>query len=910
MTYEMRANQSYSIKKVLSHLNPVRGYPNLSYKKKSFLLMAGVAIIFSPLSIQNSFAVDSIWTGGTSNDWNTGTNWNTGIVPDGIAEFDVSPMIEPTLSANTSVNQILFDGTASTYTITLNGSNLDINGIGVTNTSANPQLFQVTAGSLAFNNGAVTDNAAITNADTLNFNDTSIATNSIIANSGSINFNGNTSAGASNIDNIGLVNFNANATAANSTINNAGVIAFNDNASAGTSIITNNGFLYFRGSSLADTASIVSNVFVVLGGTTAGIGIGSLSGTGNVALGNQTLTIGGLNTANEISGVISGLGGSLIKTGNETLTLSGANTYTGTTSVTSGTLFNTGSLTSQVTVSDGAIYQGNGSSLSLFNTGTVSPSSPTGDIGTMRVNGNFTQNPTATFQTKITPQGLADLLSVTGLANLNGTLNIVPVGSISSFGNKKYTILTANGGVAGTFSNIIAPALFKYNVRYFPNEVVINTGQLSLSSLVQGGNAGVIATYLDQIVSSSNVSADMDTVLQALDNAAASGNTALTQALNQMSPDPYRELGFLAFNQTNMIRETVGTQQQRILDTLVLKQLGTNTTSKGLVSKFQRLQNDIRMGLAFQPKSGLSQRMAKNNLGAQAITAGNIPLNKMVHCGKMNIWIQSFGALQDKKNGNNLAGTKNGSFGTTLGADLQVLPNTYLGVMAGGMGTDFDWKQNRGKGKLKSYYGGLYGLWLSKEGVYIDTQVTLGGDRYHTHRNINFGTINRTTNEKHKGVSVSTDLELGYLLAIQEAVIQPFINYAYMASHENGFSETGAGSLNIHRSKQTSQFGRSELGSIFSYFFACGETLIYPSIKLSWVQKHPLSGAKKVRFNFTDQTFSTTVLGDNRVRNLFNSGLSLTAQFKEGVYVTGNVNGEFGSGEKGGNAMVSVGYQF
>lgn len=68
--------------------------------------------------------------------------------------------------------------------------------------------------------------------------------------------------------------------------------------------------------------------------------VGSLSGGGvtggNIVLG-ETLTVGALNAPTSFAGVISGAG-SLNKTGTSSLTLGNANTYTGTTTVSSGTL--------------------------------------------------------------------------------------------------------------------------------------------------------------------------------------------------------------------------------------------------------------------------------------------------------------------------------------------------------------------------------------------------------------------------------------------------------------------------------------------------------------------------------------------------------------------------------------------
>jgi autotransporter-associated beta strand protein len=65
--------------------------------------------------------------------------------------------------------------------------------------------------------------------------------------------------------------------------------------------------------------------------------IGALTGTRNLSLGSGTVSIGNNHLSTAYGGVLSG-SGSLVKTGNGTLTLSGANSYTGTTSVNAGTL--------------------------------------------------------------------------------------------------------------------------------------------------------------------------------------------------------------------------------------------------------------------------------------------------------------------------------------------------------------------------------------------------------------------------------------------------------------------------------------------------------------------------------------------------------------------------------------------
>lgn len=107
------------------------------------------------------------------------------------------------------------------------------------------------------------------------------------------------------------------------------------------------GSILLRDQASADTARIANKAggrVDISGLTSAGTAIGALSGEGDVFLGSKTLTIGGLGHDSVLGGVIAdggegqGAGGSLVKTGAGKVILDGSNTYTGTTTVSAGTL--------------------------------------------------------------------------------------------------------------------------------------------------------------------------------------------------------------------------------------------------------------------------------------------------------------------------------------------------------------------------------------------------------------------------------------------------------------------------------------------------------------------------------------------------------------------------------------------
>lgn len=158
-----------------------------------------------------------------------------------------------------------------------------------------------------------------------------------------------------------------NATAGNATVNVAkdSTLALEENASGGNASVNNSGLMTFADLAMAEN-TVVKNLVggkVDISAVDSATSIGSLSGAGNVELGNKALSLGNLQLDDTISGIISGNDGSLVKIGDGTLTLTGDNTYTGTTDVNEGVLLvngNQSAATGQVTVKSGATLGGNG----------------------------------------------------------------------------------------------------------------------------------------------------------------------------------------------------------------------------------------------------------------------------------------------------------------------------------------------------------------------------------------------------------------------------------------------------------------------------------------------------------------------------------------------------------------------
>ncbi|GAB9169059.1 MULTISPECIES: autotransporter-associated beta strand repeat-containing protein [Bradyrhizobium] len=219
-----------------------------------------------------------------------------------------------------------------------------------------------------------------------------------------------------------------------------------------------------------------------------GTSIKSLSGSGNVNLGANTLTI--TNGNGTFAGVIddAGAGGGLTLTGG-TQRLTGANTYTGATNVNGGTLVVDGSiLNSPTTVNAGGTLAGTGTIAGVaVNGGTLAPGSTTNPFGPMTIGGSLTFTAASTYLVQVSSAN-ASLTRVTGAAGLGGAA--VSVNFTSGTIKKQYTILTAAGTLAGsTFNPNVASNTPTLNatLSYDLNNVFLN-GNVNFA---QGGGLNI-----------------------------------------------------------------------------------------------------------------------------------------------------------------------------------------------------------------------------------------------------------------------------------------------------------------------------------------------------------------------------------------------------------------------------------
>ena len=135
--------------------------------------------------------------------------------------------------------------------------------------------------------------------------------------------------------------------------------------------------------------------------------VGDLSGNGTVSLGAGTLT-GGAANSTAFGGAMTGTG-NFVKEGTGTLTFTGNKTFNGTTTINNGTLIVNGTdANSAVTVNAAGTLGGSGTVGATDVFGTIAPGN---SIGTLTVNGSFTQSAARPTSWRSPPEAVRNVRS-------------------------------------------------------------------------------------------------------------------------------------------------------------------------------------------------------------------------------------------------------------------------------------------------------------------------------------------------------------------------------------------------------------------------------------------------------------------------------------------------------------------
>ncbi|QOZ24619.1 autotransporter domain-containing protein [Bradyrhizobium sp. CCBAU 51753] len=780
---------------------------------------------------------------------------------------------------------IVNGSTAGLVSITNDANRLSLNaGPGITTfynaTSAgNATITNSDGGTTVFRDNSSAGSARIFGTTTFGVrsgSDTSTAANAIIY--GGVTFLANTNAGqatlvggasfgdfasAGSATLLAGGNFNNSSTAANATIYNTFFTFFSDTATAASAtIITRSDgtsfstpVLSFGGRSTAGNAIIITESpgspyddffgrpppsdvrfadnatggnaqFITNGGAIVDFGgsrglngdgritAGSIAGSGRYYIGGgNTLVVGSNNLSTTVSGVIAdGTGsGALEKVGLGTLTLSGANTYSGGTTINGGTLSVNGSIASSslTTVNAGGTLGGNG----ILGNTVVSGGSlaPGNSIGTLTVQGNLVFTAAASYMVEVSTVG-ADRTNVTGTATLGGA-TVKASFAPGSYVTKQYTIISAGGGVNGAFSSLVnanLPANFTPSLSYDANNAYLN---LTLNFVpptppdfgrgLSGNQQAVANTLVNFFNTTGGIPLVYGTLTpNGLTQASGEGATASQQA---------------TFNAMNLF---IGL----LTDPFVAGRdggLGAGAGASPFAEESASLAYAARRTDARDAFAGIYRKAPAAPLDFEQ---------------RWSVWAAGYGGSQTTS-GNAVVGSNNTSssiYGTAVGADYRLSPNTLAGFALAGGGTNFS-VNGLGWGRSDLFQAGAF-IRHNIGAAYLSAALAYGWQDVTTDRIVTAAGADHLRAE-FKANAWSGRLEGGYRYATPWLGLTPYAAGQFTTFGLPGYAETvvaGSGAFALNTTAKSVTDTRSELGLRADKSFAVDSGVVTLRGRVAW----------------------------------------------------------------------------
>jgi subtilase-type serine protease len=552
------------------------------------------------------------------------------------------------------------------------------------------------------------------------------------------------------------------------------------NTYTGSTNVAKGGWLGLAGpGSLAQSSGIHIDGTFDISRTSQSTAARSLSGAGNVLLGGTTLVL--TNAVGTFSGQLAdgglggGVGGRLIVAGGKEM-LTGHSTYTGWTGVSApgeldlsssgslaGSAINLGVLSNSGLISGSVINRGqlvdNGSIMGsvsndgmltgqgriggdLVVSGTVAPGNAAASYRTLTVSGNYTQSAGSAYLAQLSPlqAGTSSLIAVNGNATLapgaKFGLVVASPGQLYSLG-ARYTVLTANQGLSGTYT--LGQAALSavlgidpiYDAKHFSLEVVQRRALMA----VGGTRNETAALAALQHLPSSN------TLFTAVTSLQSDGQ--IRNAADQLDGEIHASVQNTFLEDSRYVRDAV----------------------------FGRL------------------RQATQDEPTAAAAATSAPTVQTQSNG-LAWWGQFVGSWGHGDGDGNAAAMSQTLSGFLIGADMPVGENTSVGVASGYTQTALNISKGTSSAASDDAYLSLYsGTQLGAFGLSMGAAYTQHS--LDTSRTIALADFTDHTQSSSKAYTAQVFGEAGYQFQLKTTTLEPFAQAAYVRLTDDAFQEHG-----------------------------------------------------------------------------------------------------------------------
>jgi outer membrane autotransporter protein len=243
-------------------------------------------------------------------------------------------------------------------------------------------------------------------------------------------------------------------------------------------------------------------------------------------------------------------------------------------------------------------------------------------------------------------------------------------------------------------------------------------------------------------------------------------------------------------------------------------------------------------------------------------------------------WVKGFGYYGEQDARGNSTGYDSRIIGTMIAYDAPIGLDTRAGLGFGYArstidGDTFDADTDFDTYRALAYIGHERGPW------FVNGSASFGWSDYSSMRHIVFPGVNRTANAEYSGQDYTAFASTGFHLSAQKFTVTPIASLQYTRMHIDGYSETGAGDIDLKVKSQDYDFLESGLGVKVERYFSSddGRTSFVPETHFNWFHELSNPDLEQTAELRTAGSSSFKTSGPETADNLFNvgGGLSLLA---------------------------------
>lgn len=227
--------------------------------------------------------------------------------------------------------------------------------------------------------------------------------------------------------------------------------------------------------------------------------------------------------------------------------------------------------------------------------------------------------------------------------------------------------------------------------------------------------------------------------------------------------------------------------------------------------------------------------------------------------------------------------------GLTGGMDYRYSNSIVFGAALGYASSEVDISSNGGALDAAGYNLALYGTWYRSNSVYLDAVLNYANNNYEQKRNISYTvgptTVNETARAEPDGRLFALSLGGGYEYAFNNGVsVEGSLHLRYLDTTVDGYTETGAGALNLKMSEQNTNLFTSSLGGRASWPLSYQWGVLIPQFDFSWEHDYD-TGADKIKGSFAADQFQNQFVfkTDTEDSDYFQTGLGVSAVIPGGT---------------------------